>query len=102
MQGEIVYRLAVLGQLAESVSKGIKELESLDAEKTLEKRICQNGIVLEEEVKKFEIWLIRYALFHSKGNQTKAANLLTIKTSTLNSKMKRYGISASKIASPEV
>jgi DNA-binding NtrC family response regulator len=44
------------------------------------------------EVAKFEADTIRTALYFAKGNQRKAADLLGIKPSTLNEKIKRYGI----------
>ncbi|MDQ6787981.1 MAG: hypothetical protein M3033_14340 [Acidobacteriota bacterium] len=49
-------------------------------------------ISFEDAVQNFEIGLIRNALVHSNGNQTKASELLGIKPTTLNSKIKRYGI----------
>jgi transcriptional regulator with GAF, ATPase, and Fis domain len=45
-----------------------------------------------DEVQRFEIELIRSALSRTMGNQTRAARLLGIKLTTLNSKIKRYGI----------
>jgi len=46
-----------------------------------------------EEIRRFEIELIKNALFQTKGNQIRAARLLGLKTTTLNSKIKRYGLS---------
>jgi transcriptional regulator with GAF, ATPase, and Fis domain len=45
-----------------------------------------------DEVQRFETELIRSALSRTMGNQTRAARLLGIKLTTLNSKIKRYGI----------
>jgi transcriptional regulator with GAF, ATPase, and Fis domain len=45
-----------------------------------------------DEVQRFEIELIRSALSRTMGNQTRAAQLLGVKLTTLNSKIKRYGI----------
>jgi transcriptional regulator with GAF, ATPase, and Fis domain len=45
-----------------------------------------------DEVQRFEIELICSALSRTMGNQTRAARLLGIKLTTLNSKIKRYGI----------
>ena len=50
-------------------------------------------ISFEDAVQNFEIALIRNALIHSNGSQTKASELLGIKLTTLNQKIKRYGIS---------
>jgi transcriptional regulator with PAS, ATPase and Fis domain len=56
----------------------------------------ENTISLADEVERFESNLIRNALLRSDGNQTKAANLLGVKLTTLNAKIKRYGIAAAK------
>ena len=48
---------------------------------------------LREEVRRFEVELITSALFRTHGNQKKAAKLLGVNNTTLNSKMKRYRIS---------
>jgi transcriptional regulator with GAF, ATPase, and Fis domain len=55
-----------------------------------------NGISLADEVERFETNLIKNALLQSDGNQTNAAKLLGVKLTTLNAKIKRYGITASK------
>ena len=45
-----------------------------------------------DEVSRFEIALIRNALHHSDGRQVHAARLLNLSVSTLNTKIKQYGI----------
>jgi len=55
-------------------------------------RDLTEGINLQEEVRQFEIRLIRQALEETNGNQTSAANLLGLKLTTLHEKIKRYGI----------
>ena len=50
------------------------------------------GIDLHEELRRFEIRLIRQALEETDGNQTHAAQLLGVKLTTLHEKIKRYGI----------
>jgi DNA-binding protein Fis len=52
----------------------------------------KRGVKFYEEVTKFEIELIRQALFYTGGNKRAAARLLGLKTSTLNSKVKTYNI----------
>jgi DNA-binding protein Fis len=52
-------------------------------------------------VQRFEIALINSALNRSHGNQTKAAQILGIKLTTLNSKIKRYGISLNDVSGNE-
>jgi len=50
------------------------------------------GIDLFQEVKRFEINLIKLALDQTRGHQARAARLLKINPTTLNSKIKAYGI----------
>lgn len=50
------------------------------------------GISLHEQVQNFEISMIRSALIRAKGVQKKAAELLGLKVSTLNVKIKRHNI----------
>ena len=51
-----------------------------------------NQIDLQAEVRRFETELIRSALIHTGGRQRQAARLLGTKVTTLNTKIKRYGI----------
>jgi transcriptional regulator with GAF, ATPase, and Fis domain len=48
---------------------------------------------LHEEVQRYERELIRQALQRTGGNQRRAAKLLGVKVTTLNCKIKRFGIS---------
>ena len=57
---------------------------------------------LYEEVRKFEIDLIRTALVRTAGNQSRAARLLGVKHTTLNAKIKRYGIPVENSSSEEI
>ena len=50
------------------------------------------GIDFYNEVERFETSLIRLALDQTRGHQAQAAKLLNIKPTTLNSKIKLYGI----------
>lgn len=70
----------------------LEEVKSLNVLRTIE---IENGIDFDEEVKRFEIYLIERALTYTGGNQLRAAELLNIKHTTLNSKIKRYQISLS-------
>ena len=47
-----------------------------------------------DEVRRFETELIRWALLRTGGHQRRAARLLGMKVTTLNAKIKRYGILA--------
>jgi len=51
------------------------------------------GIKFYDEVSRFEADLIRQALVHTNGHQGRAARLLGLGVTTLNSMIKRYGIS---------
>ncbi len=51
-----------------------------------------NGVDFYREVEQFETGLIKLALDHTGGNQSRAAKMLHIKPTTLNSKIKLYGI----------
>ena len=50
------------------------------------------GLNLREEVRRLEIDLIKYALQPTGGHQGRAAELLGVKATTLNSKIKLYGL----------
>lgn len=50
------------------------------------------GVDFADEVRRFEVELIRWALMQTGGHQRRAARLLNLKVTTLNAKIKRYGI----------
>ena len=69
-------------------------IELLNAVESL-KTTPDNGhhsLKLHDEVRKFETDLIRTALIRTGGNQSRAARLLGVKHTTLNAKIKRYGL----------
>jgi DNA-binding NtrC family response regulator len=70
-------------------SKLMREVESLNEVRSLD---IHDGIDFYEEVTEFEIGLIRRALAHTRGHQGRAARLLNLKVTTLNSKIKQYKI----------
>ena len=89
-------RIQRLLDLADSL---LRETDSLarDQAFTEESNRWQNlslseGLDFYEEVQRFETGLIRLALDHTRGHQAQAAKLLQIKPTTLNSKIKLYGI----------
>ncbi len=51
-----------------------------------------SGLDFYDEVSRFEIDLIRRALLQTAGHQVRAARLLNLKVTTLNSKIKHYNI----------
>jgi transcriptional regulator with GAF, ATPase, and Fis domain len=67
----------------------LTELESLGRPGALEP---EGKLNLDDEVKRYEIGLIRAALDKADGSQTCAARMLGVKVTTLNTKIKRYQI----------
>jgi transcriptional regulator with GAF, ATPase, and Fis domain len=53
----------------------------------------EGGLDFYREVSRFEIDLIKRALIQTGGHQRRAARLLNLKVTTLNSKIKHYNIS---------
>ena len=53
----------------------------------------ESGFDFYDEVSRFEVDLIRRALVQTGGHQVRAAKLLNLKVTTLNSKIKHYQIS---------
>jgi transcriptional regulator with GAF, ATPase, and Fis domain len=77
----------VLKQLALSL---LMEVQSLGEVHALD---IKSGIDFYDEVRRFEIDLIKRALAFTGGHQVRAARLLNMKVTTLNSKIKHYDIS---------
>ena len=82
---------ARLNTLRETVLQLLDEVESLAISKPVD---IKNGARFSDEVRQFEVSLIRTALGRTSGSQTRAAKLLGLKPTTLNAKIKRYGIMA--------
>jgi DNA-binding NtrC family response regulator len=77
-----------LNGLREAAITLLREVESLAS-----KQPHSNGkLGLQEEVQRYETELIREALQRTHGNQRRAAKLLGVKVTTLNCKIKRFGI----------
>jgi len=68
----------------------LNEVESLRSARPLR---GDDNLRLHDEVQQFETDLIRTTLDRTNGNQTRAAQILGLKLSTLNTKIKRYKIS---------
>lgn len=88
-------RLEALTVLTNSI---LREVESLkkNGDVTLQEKID-----LSSEVERFETDLIRCALMRTGGKQRRAALLLNVKVTTLNAKIKRYGISPNGLIEDE-
>ena len=80
-------RLDALREVALTLLQEVESLRSLrPARSSKQPR-------LSEAVRRFETHLILQALEKTRGNQLRAARLLGVKHTTLNAKIKRYGIS---------
>ena len=81
-----------LNSVREAALTMLREVESL--RKVHQDKGTEN-LGLHEEVQRYEAELIRKALHRTGGNQRRAAKLLGVKVTTLNCKIKRFGISFS-------
>jgi DNA-binding NtrC family response regulator len=89
-------RLEALTVLSQSLLREVEALRNnTKSGEEIITEIKDGKIDLEKEVQKFEVELIRCALVRTGGRQRRAAKLLNVKISTLNAKIKRYGISTS-------
>jgi len=82
---------ARLNTLRETVLQLLDEVECLAIARPVD---VKRGAHFSDEVRQFEVSLIRTALGRTSGSQTRAAKLLGLKPTTLNAKIKRYGIMA--------
>ena len=93
-----VKRSAELKELVGSLSKALDTLESMREVElqqllTLHSQMFpRDGIDFYKLTENYERSLIQHALRETKGNQTKAAKLLNLRLTTLNSMIKRYEI----------
>jgi DNA-binding NtrC family response regulator len=79
------YRLSSLRVLAVTLLNEIEALENSPGDD-----LCE--LNLQTEVRRFEAELIRNALVRTGGRQRRAAKLLGMKVTTLNTKIRRYKI----------
>ena len=89
-------RVQRLRELADTL---LRETEKLARDKAFndesnrfEAMNFSEGVDFYDEVQRFETGLIRLALDQTGGHQARAAQLLNIRPTTLNSKIKLYGI----------
>jgi transcriptional regulator with GAF, ATPase, and Fis domain len=78
-----------LNTLRETVLQLLDEVESLSISRPVD---IKRGARFSDEVRQFEVNLIRTALGRTSGSQIRAAKLLGLKPTTLNAKIKRYNI----------
>lgn len=88
-----------VGRLVDLTNLLLREIETLardqaftDETGRLKAEHLSDGIDLFQEVRRFEINLITLALKQTRGHQARAARLLNLNPTTLNSKIKLYGI----------
>jgi DNA-binding NtrC family response regulator len=79
----ILLREAEMVARVKDLTEGSKRLEALNVSETID---------LYDEVRRFEISLIKLALDKTGGHQANAARLLNVSPTTLNTKIKVYGI----------
>ncbi len=84
--------------LRENTFALIKELREFGS---LESADVSRGIDMPKEVRRLEIRLIKRALEETNGSQVSAARLLGLKVTTLNAKIKRYGLDPNDISLEE-
>ncbi len=78
-----------INNLKQLTLKLFREVQSLTEIKTLN---VNDGLDFYDEVSRFEVELINRALLYTGGHQGRAARLLNLKVTTLNSKIKHYNI----------
>ena len=92
---ELESHVQQLSQLARALASEIEALQrelSLDRARERQIDFDNDGIDFYDEIERYEIELIKSALDKCGGNQSRAARLLRLKSTTLNAKMKHYGL----------
>ena len=84
--------LDIAGSLMRETESLARDKAYTDHANRLQGLNLAEGIDFYGEVERFESSLIRLALDQTRGHQARAARLLHIKPTTLNSKIKTYGI----------
>ena len=96
---ELELNVLTLGEVVKSLSQAVTSLQSLKDSETnhifrnFEINFPKEGIDFYKATKLYEINLIKQALRITRGHQANAARLLRLRTSTLNSIIKRHNIS---------
>ena len=94
-QSELERRVQQLTLLAKALASEIETLQrelSTDRDRNRQIDFDNDGIDFYDEIERYEIELIKSALNKCGGNQSQAARLLRMKSTTLNAKMKQYGL----------
>jgi len=81
--------------LKELTLRLLREVQAITEVRTLS---LESGVDFYGEVSRFEVDLIKRALLQTAGHQGRAARLLNLKVTTLNSKIKHYNIAMNGFA----
>lgn len=81
--------------LKELTLRLLREVQAITEVRTLS---LEGGVNFYGEVSRFEVDLIKRALLQTAGHQGRAARLLNLKVTTLNSKIKHYNIALNGFA----
>ncbi len=81
--------------LKELTLRLLREVQAITEVRTLS---LEGGVDFYSEVSSFEVDLIKRALLQTAGHQGRAARLLNLKVTTLNSKIKHYNIALNGFA----
>ena len=84
-----------VGTIKELAFRLLREVQSISEVRIIS---LEKGLDFYDEVSRFEIDLIKRALRQTAGHQGRAARLLNLKVTTLNSKIKHYNISLNAFA----
>jgi DNA-binding protein Fis len=95
MKRDKEHQVEQLVMLANALASEIKGLRAeLENDRSHTQQV--GGINFYDEVERYEIELINSALRQCGGNQAQAAKLLHLKSTTLNAKMKHYGLNPTR------
>jgi transcriptional regulator with GAF, ATPase, and Fis domain len=84
-----------ISALKELTLRLLREVQAITEVRTLS---LEGGVDFYGEVSRFEVDLIKRALLQTAGHQGRAARLLNLKVTTLNSKIKHYNIALNGFA----
>jgi DNA-binding NtrC family response regulator len=87
-------KIRLLEQLVAELQQALESLSEIEISD------ISQGLDFYEEVKRFEIELIKRALIFVDGHQRKAARLLNLNATTLNAKVRTYQIHMAHVVGP--
>lgn len=90
----IAQKLEAINRIAGVV---LKEVETFTARNFQ----SSENINYYEEIERFEIELLLFALYRANGNQRRAAQILNINPTTLNSKVRKFNLTSPTVTGKE-